>query len=426
MSRQVLPPRRHQAGGAGPKTWALLALLASLSLAQAGCLLTGETVHYRYVYNRYACRATLVNTSTGERRVVESSMLARTAPGAPARDFFDYDWDGNGTRNEADVLLDWRRYLSARVLTSGDFAGGSWCVMPSDISCTRGGTVSFASSTHTPLPAGAPTECPVDAGARLEVSAPGLTPGGQLSFPDTPVGGASAPVTFTVTNPSTVPVRVNGVGFLPGGGADAPDFVKSDSCLPTAADMGRGHLLAPGGTCSFQMQFRPQHRDGVAECAAAAPDESCRRVATVSVTGESDLERNNLAPANVALSGRAIGGSLVVEPASEVCFSRRVDCIGCCTETRVIRISNGGPGELTINSVGLTGDSAANGFQFLAPYPMLPGRLRLGGLPVDLNVRYCNPGSGSGADGAFTINSSDRRLPTTAVTLVNPQRLRCP
>ncbi len=428
MSGRVLPPRRRQAARARAAMWSLFAL--TFVLMQAGCLLTTETIYVRRVNNRYTCRATFVDTTTGEQRIVDSSMLARTAPGAPARDFFDNDWDGNGAGNGADVLLDWRRYLSAHVLTSGEFTGGTWCVRPSDVSCTRGGTISFTTTVGSsfPIPAalpdGAPPECPSGAGARLEVSAPGLTPDGQLSFPDTAVGGVSAPVTFTVTNASTVPLRVNGAALM--GGADAPDFVKSaDSCLPTSAEMtsGRGRFLGAGGSCTFQMQFRPQHRDGIAECADAAPDESCRRRAILSVTGELDLERSALAPVSVGLSGRALGGRLVVEPGGDVCFSASVPNFGWCTEARTIRLRNGGLGELTVSSAGILGGSGAGGFQQLAPYPALP--LRLGpGESADFIVRFCN--AGDGADGVFTINSSNSRSPTTAVTLVNPLRLRCP
>lgn len=430
MSGQFLPPRRRKAAGARATTWSLLALLTTLTLTQPGCLLTGETVYLRWTYNKYNCRATFVDTATGERRIVDSTMLARTAPGAPARDFFDKDWDGNGTRNDADALLDWRRYLSAHVLTSPEFAGGSWCVVPSEVSCTRNGTVSFNGTSGGPdptppaLPEGAPTECPAETGARLEVSAPGLMPDGQLSFPDTAVGGVSAPVTFTVANRSTVPVRVNGVDFV--GALDAPDFVKSaDSCLPTSAEMmaGRGHFLAAGGSCTFQVQFRPQHRDGVPECADAAPDESCRRRVLLFVNGEADVSRAALTPFTVGLSGRALGGRLVVEPPSEVCFSASVPNPGWCTEARTIRLRNDGLGELTVNSAGIMGGSGAGGFQQLAPYPALPLRLGPGGT-ADFIVRFCN--AGSGADSVFTINSSDHRSPTTAITLVNPLRLRCP
>jgi hypothetical protein len=429
MSGQVLPSRSGKAANAVRSRWALLALLASFAPGLAGCSLTLETVVYRHVYQGYVCRATLVDTESGEQRIVDSSMLASTAPGAPDRSFIDNDWDGNGTRNAADALVDWQRYLAAHVLTSPNFSGRTWCAMPGQTSCELGNPVNYDVADGSPiplpptLPAGAPAVCPSSEGARLDVSAPGLTSDNRLSFPDTAVGGASPPVTFTVTNPSIVPLRVNGVDFM--GGADAPDFVKTaDSCQPTSAEMtmGRGHLLGTGGTCTFQLQFRPQHRDGVPECAAAAPDESCRRRATLSVTGEVDLERTALAPTSVGLSGRALGGSLVVEPAGEVCFSASVPNPGWCTEAHTIHLRNDGPGELTVYSAGITGGSGAGGFQQLAPYPALPLRLSPGG-SADFIVRFCNMGSGS--DSAFTINSSDPRSPTV-ITLVNPLRLRCP
>lgn len=416
MSGQVLPSRK----------WARLALLAALALAQAGCLLTTEVIHRRRVYNNYVCRATLVDTDGGERRVVDSSMLASTAPGAPARTFFDKDWDGNGTENEADVLLDWRRYLTASVLTSTNFTGRTWCVRPSDISCQRGGRFSFTGAEPSALPEGAPMDCPVaPPDARLQVTAPGLTADNQLSFPDTALGDTSAPVMFTVTNVSTVPLRVNAVDFL--GVGDVPDFVKTDDlCLPTPAEMtaGRGHLLGVGGTCTFQLQFRPRHRDGVSVCAGGTPDESCRRRASLSVTGEVNLERSALTPVNVGVSGRAIGGRLVVAepPGGEVCFTANVASPGSCTEWRTIRLRNDGPGELTVYSAGIVGGSGAGGFQQLAPAPTT---LRLGpGETADFTVRFCN--MGSDADGAFTINSSDPRNPTVRVTLANPLNRRCP
>src|SRR5687767_6220929 len=96
MNEQVLPSRRRHAVVVRPATWSLIGLLMSLALTQGGCLLTSEIIYLRRTHNRYTCRATFVDTSNGEQRVVESSMLARMAPGAPAHDFFDNDWDGNG------------------------------------------------------------------------------------------------------------------------------------------------------------------------------------------------------------------------------------------------------------------------------------------------------------------------------------------
>ncbi|MET0626462.1 MAG: choice-of-anchor D domain-containing protein [Pyrinomonadaceae bacterium] len=404
-----------------PLPSALMAL-ALLALVQLACVLTTETIVTRPVYNDYVCRATLVDTSNGERRLVNSSMLARTAPGAPGRTFFDFDWDGDGMRGEEeDARLDWRRYLTASVVSSTSFAGRSWCVVPSETSCTRQSTIYFRDGVMPgPLSAAPPPDCTAATGARLEVSAPGLTPENQFAFPDTAVGDSSAPVTFTVTNVSMVSLRVAGVDFT--GGRDAPDFVKTaDGCLPTAAEMtaGRGHLLTAGGTCTFQLEFRPLHRDGVPECAAASPNESCRRSATLLVSGEVDASRSALSPVSVGVSGRATGGDLVTEPA-EVCFPA-APALGACTPFQTLRIRNNGTGDLTLTSARLT--RAANRFE--ATMPFLMSFTLSPGLPLDVPVRFCNVADDP-TDGEFTINSSSAANPTTVVTLVNPLRRRCP
>ena len=403
-----------------------LALLSSLVLSQTGCSLTNETIYLRGTYDNYVCRATLVDLASGERRIIDSSAVARTAPGAPSRPFFNFDWDRNGANNADDALLDWRRYLAAHVLTNSAFAGRSWCAIPAETSCTQRGRVSFrvapVDNRPAALPDGAPPDCTAPTtGGRLEVSAPGLAPDNQFAFPDTPVGDMTAPVTFTVTNRSTVALRVNSVDFT--GGADAPDFLKTaDTCLPTSAEMteGRGHLLGAGLACTFQLQFRPQHRDGVAECDPSAPNESCRRRATLFVTGEYDLGRSALVPVNVGVSGRATGGGIVTEPGTEICYST-LPSRGTCTETRMLRIRNSSTGTLTLTSARLT--RAGNMFE--APMPFLmPFALPMG-LSLDVPTRFCNVADDT-TDGEFTINSSDTRNPTTVVTLVNPLRRRCP
>lgn len=422
MSGRVSPRKSEQEeAGRSPLPTALVAL-ALFALAQLACVLTTETIVTRPVYNDYVCRATLVDTMTGERRLVNSSMLARTAPGAPPRTFFDFDWDGDGTRGETeDARLDWRRYLAASVVTSTTFAGRSWCVVPSETDCTRQGTIYFRDATPGPLPAAVPSDCTAAAGAHLEVTAPGLTPEGQFSFPDAAVGGAgTSSVTFNVTVVGAVALRVNSADFT--GGADAPDFVKtSDGCLPTAAEMsaGRGHLLAPGAICSFQLQFRPQHRDGVPECDPAAPNESCRRRAALLVSGEVDAGRSALSPVTLFLSGRATGGGLVTEPA-EVCFAS-APALGTCTPYQTLHIRNTGTGDLTLTSARLT----RAGSHFEATMPFLMAFTLPPGPPLDVPVRFCNDADDP-TDGEFTINSSSPTNPTTVVTLVNPLRRTCP
>jgi hypothetical protein len=395
--------------------------LGLLALVQLACLLTTETIVTRPVYNDYVCRATLVDTSNGERRLVNSAMLDRTAPGAPARTFFDFDWDGDGMGGEEeDARLDWRRYLTASVVTNTNFAGRSWCVVPSETSCTRQGTIYFRGAMPGPLSAAPPPDCTSATGAHLEITAPGLTPENQFSFSDTAVGDSSVPVTFTVTNPSMVALRVNSVDFT--GGADAPDFLKTaDGCLPTPTETaaGRGHLLDAGGACTFQLQFQPLHRDGVPECPPASPNESCRRRATLLVSGEVDESRSALSPLSVGLSGRATGGDIVTEPA-EVCFPA-APALGTCTPYQMLRIRNNGTGDLTLTSARLT--RAANRFEatmpFLMPLTLPPG------FPLDVPVRFCNVADDP-TDGEFTINSSSATNPTTVVPLINPLRRRCP
>ena len=100
VSHSGAEPGRTNAGRS-PLPTALVAL-GLLALVQLACVLTTETIVTRPVYNDYVCRATLVDTTTGERRLVNSASLARTAPGAPTRTFFDFDWDGDGTRGEAE------------------------------------------------------------------------------------------------------------------------------------------------------------------------------------------------------------------------------------------------------------------------------------------------------------------------------------
>jgi hypothetical protein len=403
------------------RRWILtIFLCVAILLMLSGCVLTTEVIITVPVYPSYSCRATLVNTSTGERRVLNSSMLGSITPRPPGRTFINFDWDDDNDNDESDVRLDWRRYLSQSILTSTGFAGRSWCVDPNEISCTRGADLVFRMGLPGALPSDTPPDCTAAAGAHLEVTAPGLTPDNQVSFPDTPVGETTAPVTFTVTNRSAVAVRVNAVAFS--GGAGAVDFVKSaDSCQPTSTEMtaGRGHLLAASGTCTFQLEFRPQHRDGVPECNAASPSDVCRRRGMLAVTGEVDLSRSALTTVSVGVSGRAIGGGIVTEP-TEICFPT-APALGTCTAYRNLRILNNSTGALTLTSARLT--RAGNRFEatmpFLMPITVPPGLL------FDVPVRFCNVADDP-TDGEFTINSSSPINPTTVVTLVNPLRRVCP
>lgn len=400
-----------------------LAVLVLLILAVSqGCLLTTETPRFYNVYNSYTCRATLMDTNTGELRTVVSSMLATAAPGAAQRRFLSFDWDDNGESNDSDALLDWRRYLRNDVSTSTNFTGRSWCVNPTDTSCTDPQRYVWRSLTDpVPLPAEELPNCSGISGPQLEVTAPGLSSDNQFAFPDSAVGTAgSTSVLFTVTNRSSLALRVNGINLM--AGADIADFVKeADACAPTAAEMiaGRSHLLASGAACTFQMRFSPEHRDGVPECSPTSPNELCRRRASLFVTGEEDSSRASLRPVNVAISGRAIGGSLSIVP-GEVCFAS-APAVGDCTPFQNLRITNTSGADLTLTSARLT--RAGNRWEATMPF-LMPLTLPAG-LSIDVPVRFCNVANDP-TDGEFTINSSSPTNPTTVVTLVNPLNRRCP
>jgi hypothetical protein len=126
-----------------------------------------------------------------------------------------------------------------------------------------------------------------------------------------------------------------------------------------------------------------------------------------------------LTPVTVGLSGRAIGGAIVTEPA-EICFPT-APAIGSCTDPRPLRIRNTSTGDLTLTSARLT--RAGNRFEapmpFLMPFTLTPG------LPLDVAVRFCNVANDR-TDGEFTINSSSPSNPTTVITLVNPLNRLCP
>jgi hypothetical protein len=362
-----------------------------------------------------------MDTSSGELRSVNSSRLATDAPGSAARTFLGYDFNGDHAFNVADAELDWRRYLRNDVAASSTFMGRSWCVRPSFTSCADPERYVWRSDMHPgALPDAELPNCFESAGPQLEVTAPGLSSDGQLAFPDAAVGSSGTPlVIFTVTNRSSVALRVNAINFIAGG--DTPDFVKSsDSCAPTSAEMitGRGHLLGSGAACTFQMQFLPQHRDGVPECMPGSPNESCRRRASLSVTGEVDSSRNIVTPVNMRVSGRALGGTINVP--SEICFPT-APALGSCTPYQPIRISNTSSGVLTLTSPRLT--RVGNRWEEMPPF-LMSLTLRMG-MFVDVPVRFCNLANDP-TDGEFTINSSSPTNPTTVVTLVNPLNRRCP
>lgn len=289
-------------------------------------------------------------------------------------------------------------------------------------------TARSLSSFPEPLPAESLRTCPPErSDALLEVSAPGLTgaPDFRLGFPDTPVGLASAPVTIRLRNAGSSSLRVGGTDLL--GAPGEIDFIEpsGSSCLPTADEMRRGvgHELAGGRVCGFQVQFRPMFRPGLNECDRDdATGTNCNRVARLRITSTT-IGGSMLPVLTLNLSGRAIGGRLVVEPASrEICFPPLGG--STCTEGSPIRIRNDGT-RLTTGDITLTSGGSVPGGPFPAMPADLTGRVLTPGESLDVQVRYCEVGSRS--DGVFRIYSSAPRGPNPVdITIFNPNNRTCP
>jgi hypothetical protein len=356
-------------------------------------------------------------------------LPARAAP----RLFIDADWNGDSVRNPLDVVADWRRYIANNILRSSGFEGRRWCVDPASVSCDQTG------AAFVPLPPTLPAESlpscrPERSDALLSVSATGLTsPDFRLSFPDTPVGVTSAAITVTLRNEGGDSLRMISTDLL-GAAADLDFLVPAGGtdCLPTPDEMRRGvgHELAGRRSCGFQVQFRPQFRPGVAECDRDDTTlTTCTRLASLRITSTT-LGGNMLPTVILHLSGRAIGGRLVVEPASrEICFPPAVLPLAflMCSDAsfnQTITVRNEGT-RFNTGDLNITSAAPVPIESFPASPPDLNGRTLTPGQSVDVRVRFCE--QRSGVDGVYRIYSSAPRGPNPVdISIYNPNNRTCP
>jgi len=378
--------------------------------------------------NRYRCDALVRDASTHEPfRISSNPSFSPLTADVPQRLFVLNDWNGDGHSDVNDVKADWRRYIFNKLLPSARFAGRTWCVEPGSINCTA--NAYFYPTERTPFPSALDAErlvtCPPESSdARLEVSAPGLTPAPdyRLNFPDTPIGQSSLVTTITLRNAGTGSLRVNSTDVLGGYHDYVIDPLASGGCQPTEGELGRGvgHELAGGATCSLRVQFRPEYRSVAAECDRDdTMSMHCNRGAPLQIMSET-LGGSTLLPITLNFNGRAIGGRLVVEPASlEICFPT-VPTSRACTEERAITIRNDGArsttGNITITSaVVFPSDFFAT--PSLVGTTLAPGEFRT------VRVRYCERGDRN--DGGYRVNSSGVN-PTVNIAIINPNNRTCP
>jgi len=382
----------------------------------------------------WRCEALVRDTVTHEPIRVTSDLPFNPLPARAApRLFIDTDWNGDGVRNSLDVVTDWRRYIANNILRSSGFAGRRWCVDADSVNCDQTGAA-FVPLPPT-LPAESLTSCrPERSDALLSVSATDLTaPDFRLSFPDTPVGVTSAAITVTLRNEGGDSLRVISTDLL-GAAADLDFLVPAGgtSCLPTADEMRRGvgHELAGRRICAFQVQFRPQFRPGVAECDRDDTTlTTCTRLASLRITSTT-LGGRMLPTVILHLSGRAIGGRMVVEPASrEICFPPGVLPLAHleCAVARfdqTITIRNEGS-RVTTGDLNITSAASVPIESFHGNPPDIIGRTLTPGQSVDVRVRYCE--RGDRGDGVYRIYSSAPRGPNPVeISIYNPNNRTCP
>lgn len=117
----------------------------------------------------------------------------------------------------------------------------------------------------------------------------------SLGFPNTQTGATSAPLLFTITNQSAIPVAVSKISIY--GVQDFGEFSQTNTC----------GTLAPTGTCTVQVSFAPNHQ-GLANVPVVRIDyASPESPLTVSLSGTGIASTNNPVPAIHALSPVRVG-----------------------------------------------------------------------------------------------------------------------
>jgi hypothetical protein len=293
----------------------------------------------------------------------------------------------------------WRRWINQRIdeVASGPASDspfsvhpGPWCVKeidggPSTLRCELRETLTSVPSCGPALTAGPLGSCPgaPPTGACLEVACDGTAPCREIVFPPREVGSSAASL-VTVRNcgaPDDSPVTISVDDRIMPIGPRA-DFAVPDvtnACLPrTPEEMRDGRVLAlpsvafPESSCTFEVTFTPR---------TAGIHEAEKVFATSTVPAY-----------RIRLEGDAPGGTLVSDTPEPVCLNN--PAVDGCSETRSLRITNSGPGSVTVDAVMFEALASANFRILRPPPPTLPATLPAGA-SVDVTVQWCPDGSGT-------------------------------
>ncbi len=335
----------------------------------------------------------------------------------------------------ANAEADWESWLGLRVRgqtaepTSvfGQFEG-PWCLVPDTIVCTEaafqegyGDCGLLPSVDRLPICPDAPPPPPGD--PCLEIACSGGVPCTSVDFGDLPLGG-TATETVTVSNCGAtaspdIALVLDGE-ILPDLAFGQRDFaVTRNDCLPdTPEEMLAGEEIltnplvdAVNSRCEFDVTFAPEN-----------PREHGAEIAF-----RSDLDPRH----QIVLRGNGLGGSLIFEvpdlpdpraipPA--ICVDA---VVGSCTRSRIVRITNTGPGAVTITDVRL--DRGAPNWQVVMPTgAALPVTLGPADPPFDVTVRWCTSAPPEELDGQLVIDTNSPDTPTFLLGLNRQGSGTCP
>ena len=300
----------------------------------------------------------------------------------------------------AEAEADWRIWarreierISVDPASTSTFraVAGPWCEVPDTLSCVATGQSLIDTPpcdditgpdlcTATPI-AGDPcvvVSCPDPGCTAIDF--------GDIPISDMPSGGGVRQQ-VTVDNCGVVDVRARIDQTILPVGARSQFTVPTDTfdCGPRNLDemmLGRVLESAPGDSeCTFDIEFNPtmplDHQAQKIFWSEALPDHT------------------------IALSGFGLGGGLIDDAPTNMCFTEMTPC----TAVQTITLSNAGPGPIIINRVW---SSVAN-FEVLPLSPTPSFALNPGDPPFAIQVQWC-AGPPGALTGVLRIETSERRI----------------
>lgn len=245
----------------------------------------------------------------------------------------------------------------------------------------------------------------------------------SINFGNQTIGTDSALRTVTVTNSGNTTLHVNSLTMS----GDADFFTSANNCVG-------GTGVAPGGSCTIQMEFQP-HSTG--------PGSATLTIGSDSVNG----------PVSVSLSGTGVSPATASVSPSFVNFGSQA--VGTQSSSQIITVGSTGIGPLHISSLAISGDAdfsilnsncpigsgMTQGASCIIQIAFAPRSVGPGSATLTINSDATNSPvsvalSGSGIDYAISapaslsLRSGDKVQPTITVSAIggnfsNPVALSC-